>query len=176
MALSWSHIVIFANDVERMLDFYTRVLGFHITDHGDIDGRDYGIYFLSQDPEEHHQIGIATRRPNLGPSNSVAHVAFRLESLTELRRMIEAVEGEDITLRYTSHGNTWSIYFTDPEQNGIELFCDTPWQVHQPHLETWDPKLDDNALLAWTEAKFKDAAGFEPSAEMAARRRREWAV
>ena len=26
-----------------------------------IDGRDYGIYFLSQDPEEHHQIGIATR-------------------------------------------------------------------------------------------------------------------
>ena len=40
--------------------------------------------------------------------------------MEELRGFIASVEGEDITYRPTSHGNTWSIYFQDPEQNGVE--------------------------------------------------------
>ena len=31
-----------------------------------------------------------------------------------------------------SHGNTLSIYFNDPEGNGLEVFWDTPWHVAQP--------------------------------------------
>ncbi len=174
MALSWSHTVIFVHDIDKMLDFYTRVLGFRITDRGEIPGRDYEIVFLSQDVNEHHQIGLATSRAEVGPSNSVAHIAFRLDGLKELRTMIARLEGEAIKLRYTTHGNTWSVYFQDPEYNGFELFCDTPWQVHQPHVRTWDASLDDEALLAWTENEFKDMPGFEPSAAMAARRAREW--
>ena len=174
MALSWSHTVIFVNDIDKMLDFYMRVLGFRITDRGDIPGRGYEIVFLSQDPHEHHQVGLATSRPEVGPSNSVAHIAFRLDSLKELRAKIETLTAEGVTLRYTTHGNTWSIYFQDPEFNGFELFCDTPWQISQPRVDTWDASMDDDELLAWTENHFKDAAGFEPASEMVARREREW--
>jgi catechol-2,3-dioxygenase len=173
MALSWSHIVIYAKDTDRMLDFYTRVLGFQVTDRGDIPGRGYEIIFMSQDPAEHHQIGLATSREKVEPSNSVAHVAFRVQNMGQLRTIITALKSESVTLRASSHGNTWSVYFQDPEQNGIEIFCDSPWQVPHPQVVDWDMDLDDDALLAWTEARFKTQARFETQASFLARRTKE---
>ena len=175
MALTWSHIVIFAKDTDRMLDFYTRVLGFQITDRGEIPGCSYEIVFLSQDPSEHHQIGLATQRDKVEPSNSVAHVAFRVPDLAQLRTTISALKDESVEMRPTSHGNTWSIYFQDPEQNGIEIFCDSPWQVQQPQGETWDIDLDDAGLLAWTEERFKNEPRFEPQSSFVTRRTKELA-
>jgi catechol-2,3-dioxygenase len=93
--------------------------------------------------------------------------------MDELRGLIAGVEGEDITYRPTSHGNTWSIYFQDPEKNGVEIFCDTPWQVQQPQGAIWDTKMDDAALEAWTLERFKDEPGFMKKADYAARRRKE---
>ena len=43
---------------------------------------------------------------------------------------------------------TLSIYFNDPERNGIEVFWDTPWHVAQPQGKVWDTELDEAALLA----------------------------
>ncbi len=173
MALSWSHSVIYVHDVDRMLDFYNRVLGFQVTDRGPV--RDTEIVFMSQQADEHHQIGLMPGRAEVAPSNSVAHLAFRVENLDELRRTIEKLEDENVTLRPTSHGNTWSVYFQDPEQNGVEIFCDTPWHVGQPQGQAWDMTLDDKDLLAWTEAKFKSEPGFGPRADYVARRRQELA-
>ena len=36
-ALSFSHFGFYVRDLERMADFYTRVLGFAISDRGDLD-------------------------------------------------------------------------------------------------------------------------------------------
>ena len=174
MALSWSHTVLLAKDAERMLDFYTRVLGFEVTDAGDIsDGR--SITFMSQQADEHHQVALIPGRTDDGAPNSLAHMAFRVESMAELRDVIGAVEAEGLSFRPTSHGNTWSIYFQDPEQNGIEIFCDTPFHVQQPQGQIWDTAQGDADLLAWTEATFKDQPGFVPREEYVARRKRELA-
>lgn len=161
MALAWSHTVLMVKDGPEMLDFYTRVLGFQVTDQGDLAGGRY-IYFLSQQPDEHHQIGMVTNRTDDGPPNSLAHMAFRVDGMGELRDMIDRIEGESLAYRPTSHGSTWSIYFQDPEQNGIEIFCDTPWHVAQPQGKTWDVSADDETLLAWTKDTFEGEPGFEP--------------
>lgn len=174
MALAWSHTVLMVKDGEKMLDFYTRVLGFQITDKGDLPG-DRFIYFLSQQPDEHHQIGMVTNRTDDGPPNSLAHMAFRVESMGELRGLIGRIEGENVAYRPTSHGSTWSVYFQDPEQNGIEIFLDTPFHVQQPQGEKWDVTLADQDLLAWTKDTFKDQADFRPREEYVARRARELA-
>ena len=34
MQLSWSHAVLYVSDEPKMLDFYTKVLGFEVTDRG----------------------------------------------------------------------------------------------------------------------------------------------
>jgi catechol 2,3-dioxygenase len=174
MALGWSHAVLHVLDEARMLDFYIRVLGFQVTDQGPI-ADDRRIIFLSQSAQEHHQIALIPGREDAGPSNSLAHLAFRVDDLPELRAVIARLRDEELALRPTSHGNTWSVYFQDPEQNGVEIFCDTPWQVKQPAGETWDMTLDDDALLAWTHETFRNADRFGSQADFIARRKRELA-
>ncbi len=172
MALSWSHTVLQVKNAQTMLDFYTGMLGFQMTDEGPIsDGRH--IYFLSQQADEHHQLGLVSTRTDDGPPNSLAHVAFRVESMGELRRVIARLEAANIGYRPTSHGTTWSVYFQDPEQNGIEIFYDTPFHVQQPQGQLWDVTLPDAELMAWTEATFKDEAEFSPRAAYVARREQE---
>lgn len=174
MALAWSHAVLHVSDEARMQEFYTRVLGFQVTDEGLIAG-DRRIIFMSQKAEEHHQLALITGREDAGPSNSLAHLAFRVDDLPELRGVIGRLRNEELALRPTSHGNTWSVYFQDPEQNGVEIFCDTPWQVKQPAGEIWDMTLDDDALLAWTHEMFQDADRFGSQEDFVARRKRELA-
>ncbi len=174
MALSWSHAVLMVKDEDTMRDFYTRVLKFQITDRGPIP-ENSEIIFMSQEPAEHHQLAMILGRTDEGPSNTLAHLAFRVADLPELRSIIDRLQDEGVTLRPTTHGNTWSVYFQDPEQNGIEIFCDTPWQVRQPIVDSWDMTLDDNALTAWTHETFQDAAGFSTQADFVARRERELA-
>jgi len=175
MKLSWSHFVLYVRDEQRMLDFYTRVLGFQVTDRGRIAGRGSDIVFLSQDPAEHHQIALVPTREDDGPSNSLAHIAFRVESIKDLRTMIACLKGDGAAMRPITHGNTWSVYFQDPEQNGIEIFCNSPWHVQQPQAEPWDMSLDDEALLAWTEQRFRDEPGFGPRTDYLAKREKQLA-
>ena len=73
-----------------------------------------------------------------------------------------------------THGNAISVYFHDPEKNGIEIFCDTPWHVKQPQLKKWDPTLSDEEVLAYVENKFRDADEFKPMQEYRAERARHF--
>lgn len=175
MALAWSHTVLKVGDETKMLDFYTRVLGFEVTDRGEISSGGQ-IVFLSQQPDEHHQLGMMLGRADDGPSNSLAHLAFRVEDMGELRGIIAGVTAAGVGYRPVSHGNTWSVYFQDPEQNGIEIFCDSPFHVRQPQGETWDVTMADDELLAWTRETFKDAPEFGPREGYVARRRKELAA
>src|SRR6516162_4793559 len=47
-----SHVGLYVSDVPKMIDFYTKVLGFVVSD-GAPDGR---ITFLSRNPSDHHQV------------------------------------------------------------------------------------------------------------------------
>ncbi len=162
MALSWSHAVIYVNDTARMLDFYGQVLGFELTDRGQIGNGNTEIIFLSQTPREHHQLAFIPTAGGGEDPNRFAHLAFRVGDLAELRAIIGKLETRNVQLRPISHGNTWSVYVADPEGNGIELFCETPWHVKQPAGEVWDTKLSDSELLAWTQQMFASADGFAP--------------
>ena len=52
----------FVADLVRMRDFYTRVLGFTVTDEGEqpTEHGKIGFVFLSRDPRDHHQIVLAS--------------------------------------------------------------------------------------------------------------------
>ena len=53
-----SHVGIYVTDLPKMIDFYTRVLGFVVSDAAP-DGR---ITFLSRNPSDHHQVVLAPGR------------------------------------------------------------------------------------------------------------------
>jgi catechol 2,3-dioxygenase len=164
MPLTFSHAVLHVENLDTMLDYYTRVLGFAVTDRGPIGPGAPEIVFLSQDPGEHHQLAFIAAPPSEARPGALNHLAFRLETLGELRALMDriAADGRGAKPRPLTHGNTWSAYFADPERNGIEVFCDTPWHVPQPQGRTWDTAQDDDTLLAATREAFAGEPGFGP--------------
>lgn len=78
--------------------------------------------------------------------------------------------------RELSHGNAWSLYFADPEGNGVECFVDTPFHVRQPQGKPTDIELDDEALLNKTKADFDQEPDFGLFAEWQDNMRRKLAV
>ena len=52
------------------------------------------------------------------------------------------------------HGNALSLYFSDPEGNGLEVFFDTPWDVKQPQGIVWDTNFNEKEALEWVEKTF----------------------
>ena len=155
----------FVADVARMEDFYTRVLGFSVTDRGDLEtprGRFY-IVFLSRDPREHHQIILVTGKPEGLPFNPINQISFRMAEFAGLREMHRRLEKEKVRDLYpVSHGNALSVYFLDPEANRIELFVDTPWYCRQPQRIPMDMNLPDRDLWAWAEAEARKQPDFMP--------------
>jgi len=161
--LALSHFELYARDVERLEDFYTRALGFVVTDRG-IGPR--ALVFLSRHPGEHHQIVLNPGIEAAARAGTVDHIAFRVASLGDLRHVHAALTAEgDVDLETVSHGTTWSVYFRDPEDNRLEVFTDTPWYVSQPMRFAVDLTLSDEDLHAWTEAKVRTLAGFKPAPE-----------
>ena len=165
MQLHWSHAVLLVRDMDEMIDFYTKVLGFQITDRGPFPGRgDSEIVFMSQVDTDHHQIAFASGSRDENPPNSVNHFAFRVDSLDDVKRMNTLLE-EDGRVKSRlplTHGNAWSVYFADPEGNGIEVFCDTPWHVQQPQGETWDIDKTNDEILEDTRRAFENRPAFGP--------------
>lgn len=178
MQLLWSHAVVYVSDMDEMLDFYSRVMGFEVTDRGPMRGEGSPeIVFLSQDPAHHHQLAFVDSRTEMSPSNNVNHFAFKVAELADVKAMIEALtdDGRATKMAPLSHGNAWSVYFSDPEGNGIEVFCDSPFHVAQPQGKPWDTSLDEDALVEWTREHFVDEPEFGPIDDYYAQRRTELA-
>src|SRR5947209_8884720 len=164
-AFSFSHMGMFVADLARMRDFYTRVLGFTVTDEGEIEvqGKLIGFVFLSRNPKEHHQIVLATGKPGRLPFNPINQISFRMAEFSGLREMYLRVVAEKVKELYpASHGNALSVYFHDPEGNRIELFVDTPWYVQQPLRVPMDLEMSDDELWTWAEREAKKQPGFQP--------------
>src|SRR5262249_6820516 len=54
--------------------------------------------------------------------------------------------------RTVTHGIACSVYFYDPEDNRIELYYTTPYQVRQPLGAAIDLDKDNDELLAFAQA------------------------
>ncbi len=165
MQLRWSHAVLYVRDVDAMVSFYTDVMGFEVADRGPILPGDDApeIVFLSQVASDHHQLALLGTRAGDAPSTTLDHMAFRVDSLAQVREMKERVEKDGRGERMPSpvtHGNAWSVYFADPEGNGIEVFCDSPFHVPQPQIGHWDPSQTDEEVVTQTRADFQDKPGF----------------
>ena len=168
MSYTVSHFEIRARDQAAMEKFYTEVLGFIVSDRGVLDagpmkGRE--LIFLSHNPEEHHQIVLIPGDAKASGSG-IGHVAFRVDSLDEVRRVYEKLRKlPHAKPEPVSHANTWSVYFRDPEDNRIEVFTQTPWHATQPCRFDVDYDQPDEKLKEATCGTAKTLAGFAATEE-----------
>lgn len=164
--LSLSHATVAVRELDTMLDFYCGVLGFAVTNRGTVvDGAE--MAFISQDPTEHHQLVFVSGLPEIEHQFVLAdHMAFRTATLDDLRAIGARLHDAGIEgVIPIDHGNAWSLYFNDPEGNGLECFVDSPFHVAQPFADNLDLDADDAAIEAATRAKIENDDEFQPMAE-----------
>lgn len=116
-----AHVVLRTGDIERMTEWYIRVLDGRVVYANDM------LAFITYD-DEHHRVAFlnagATERP--GPSHSgLEHIAFTYAALGELLDTHQRLKSDGIEPFWCiNHGPTTSIYYRDPDDNQIELQID----------------------------------------------------
>ena len=167
-----THFALFVEDMEKMQDYYTSVMGLTVTNQGPFPDPSVPVdmVFMSSDPTEHHQFVLVTGRPDEVPFALNQQMSFLVEDLDELRltRDKAAAAGTE-EIRVRTHGNAWSIYFRDPEDNLIEVYVHTPWHIPQPHSTALDLDQSNDEIYRWTEAHCRADAGFMMAAEREAK-------
>ena len=161
--LVFSHFGYDTGAYDRAVDFWTRVFGFGISDHGPLGKQ--RICFMTRRPFEHHQLVAVSGRDPAQPT-TVADLGFRAPDLGELKRIAALLAEEDGVTGITpvDRGVSWTLHFTDP--TGLPVTVDTPWFVPQPLAWPLDFGSDDETIRATTRARCADSAGF--------RDRRQW--
>jgi catechol 2,3-dioxygenase-like lactoylglutathione lyase family enzyme len=142
---SLGHVGIAVQDLEKMTDFYTRVLGLTRTDGGGPGAR---IVFLSAQPEqEHHEFVLGLAPP--GKKSNAQQISFTVGSLDDLRELYHAIRDhpECSQIRVVSHGIAIGCYFLDPEQNRIEVYWPTGMDYVQPVADPVDLDQSNDEIM-----------------------------
>jgi catechol 2,3-dioxygenase len=171
LRLEVAHAVLYVHDIDQMVAFYCDTLGFEVTDRGLLRADE--IVFLSQTANAHHQLALVSGRDTPTASDNLHHVAFRsVGTLDDLRSLKQALESDSWVTQIMplTHGNAWSVYFRDPEFNGVEVFIDTPWHVRQPQGEPLDLSRSNEEIVEWTRAHYANEPEFGPMNEFFQRR------
>lgn len=155
-----SHMGIMVRDLPVQEKFYTRVFRMLVSDRGVGHHFKREIVFLTADERQHHQLVLAAGR---GPddASTIFQMSFKVQSLEDLRAIRDqALAAGATNVRGLNHGNAWSVYFHDPEQNLVEVYLDTPFHVPQPHGDALDLSQSDEQIVRDTEAMCRRDPGF----------------
>lgn len=170
-----SHLGMYVQDLEMMLDFYTCTLGFVVTDRG--VGKGTQIVFLSRNPTDHHQLVLVAGRTTSLDVHMIQQISFRVDSLEALKALYPLVKAAPVTdMQPVFHGISYSLYFRDPEGNRLEFFADSEWYVTQPCLEPLDLSLPVEQIHAEKKAFSESQPSFRPLKEWQAEFERKFAI
>ena len=143
------HTGFWVDDLEKMRDFYERVLGLTVTD----EDEEKGIVFLSACPEEEHHEFVLQRGRTAPAGAKLTHqVSWRVDSLESIIDFHHRFRAEGIEVQQeVTHGNAIGIYFFDPEGNRNEVYLRLERDVRQPFRKTLDLDLSPEEIFAEVE-------------------------
>ncbi len=150
------HTGIYVEDLARMRDFYTRVLGLTVTD----EDEERGMVFLSARPdEEHHEFVIMRGRNAPRDARLVQQISWHVASVEDLLAFHWLLQAEGVEVeREVTHGIALAIYFFDPEGNRIEVYWPTDTRIPQPFGKAIDLDQPAEAVLAQAESLLPGAS------------------
>ncbi|MFT6676670.1 MAG: catechol-2,3-dioxygenase [Sulfitobacter sp.] len=150
--LSLGHVALVSPDAEKLVTFYSEILGFYTTDWIE------GLATFMTCSAEHHVINIIKAPPSM-----VHHIAYQLREsaahvLAADKLTAAGIDTKWGPSRHTA-GHNLAAYHKDPDNVMIELYSDMdvfipelgicaprPWHEHMPmRPRQWDPAQ----LSAW---------------------------
>ena len=120
------HLVMRVRDMDRSLDFYTRVMGLTI-----MERTASGTVFMSANTEKSHELAIrAIGMDAGGPDHSIvgqAHMAWQMETFEDLQELYTRMKENNVRIqRVSDHGVSLGVYLLDPDDNEIEVYYELP--------------------------------------------------
>lgn len=122
-----NHAVLYVRDAEKSADFYSRVLGFRRLPIG-IPG---AVFLQAEASTNDHDLGLfsigeaATASPAGRSAVGLYHLAWEVDTLTDLNTIAVRLSDEGATVGATDHGTTKALYGRDPD--GLEF--EVSWLV-----------------------------------------------
>lgn len=117
------HVVLKVSDVARAEQFYNGVLGLPIC--ARMPGGERMTFFSLGD---HHNFAVMKAEAEgsgAGAGPGLHHVAFKIgTTLDELREAKAHLDSAGVKTTPIDHEVTKSLYFTDPDGNGVEVYVD----------------------------------------------------
>ena len=129
------HVVLYVTDLNKMVDFYSRVLGFQLI------GKNDAFAAFSSGRTHHEMLLIEIgkgyqRSQQLQPG--LYHIGFKIgDTEQELKDTIVLLQKENVVFVGTAdHHVTKSVYILDPDGNELELYIDSgvDWKTHPEAL------------------------------------------
>ncbi len=136
------HVHLKVADLDRALGFYCDILGFELMQRYGTDAA-----FISAGGYHHH-IGLNTweskgGHPPAPGTTGLFHTAILYPTRAALADALQRLNDAGIPLDGASdHGVSEALYLRDPDQNGVELYCDRD-------KEKW-PRDANGALAMFT--------------------------
>ena len=129
------HLVMRVRDIDRSVDFYTRVMGLTV-----MERSPSGTVFMSANTEKSHELAIrAIGMDAAGPDHSIigqAHMAWQMESFEDLQELYDRLIENDVRIvRMGDHGISMGVYLLDPDDNEIEVYYEDPKEQWTRHPE-----------------------------------------
>lgn len=125
-AVRLNHAVLFVSDLERSVDFWTRLLGASVIAR---EPRANAAFLRLDRSGNHHDLGLfgvgaQQRRPR--GSIGLYHLAWQVDTIDDLVQAQSTMLELDAFRGESSHGATKSVYGEDPDGNEFEIMWMLP--------------------------------------------------
>ncbi|GGO88446.1 VOC family protein [Wenjunlia tyrosinilytica] len=156
-----NHAVLYVRDVDRSVDFYTRVFGFEVADRMG----DRAAFLRAAGTDNDHDLGlfgVGADAPSPQPgSTGLYHLAWEVGTLGELASLAVELRERGALVGASDHSVSKSLYGKDPDGIEFEVMWRVPredWPTdHGPGILPLDL---DAALKQWgSDLKTGAAAG-----------------
>lgn len=150
------HVNLFVSDLEKSMDFYENVAGFHeIFREADIQAgflsngnthHDFGLIQTSDVDRVDKNGKVLIAASQRGRYPGLNHLGFEMESEQQLVNVHSEFKRLGIDgMRTVDHGLARSVYMTDPDGNTIEFYADTvdDWRSF------WKDNLGKTVTQGW---------------------------
>lgn len=136
------HVVLRVTDCARAEDFYNGLLGLPIIARLDDHGMRMTFFSLG----DHHDFAVmqvSGEGSSHAPSaTGLHHVAFNVgTTMDDLREAKAWLEGAGVAVDPVDHEVTKSLYFSDPDGNGLEVYVDASdiWKTEPQRMAFMAP-------------------------------------
>lgn len=140
------HAHLKVRDLARAQAFYEQFLGLRVTE------RVGNHYVFMTAGALHHEIALqkvdeSAPQPSRH-ATGLFHVAFEVPDKTAFAHAYALLQQHNVPVVITDHRISWAMYFTDPDGNGIEIYCDTRHEDGGSDTwEGWDRPLCEETVL-----------------------------